>query len=129
MPKHTRTCKQAKRRDRPKRAAFLCFAVGMPNGTHSYMKHFGNASRKKTQKEKKLGLIYQWKPDSITLSAIINIPHRKIPILLSIFSVQYKNVKDWKRIKIFSLSCFFKTMKKTTTHTWFSIKILNSFHR
>lgn len=71
---------------------------------HSHSKHFGRVSRKKTLKSKYPPL-YQWKPDSKILTAIINLTQAKIIAVFCIsFLQQDRNVrKHWKVFSIFYL--------------------------
>lgn len=80
--------------------AFGCWNAEPYN--HSHSKHFGNASRKKTLKSK-YPLLYQWKPDSEILSAIINFTQANIIAVFCIsFLQQDRNVrKHWKVFSIF----------------------------
>lgn len=83
---------------------------------HSHSKHFGRVSRKKTLKSKYPPL-YQWKPDSKILTAIINLTQAKIIAVFCIsFLQQDRNVrKHWKVFSIFYL-------RKTITYTAFYLK-------
>lgn len=87
---------------------------------HSHSKHFGNVSRKKTLKSK-YPLLYQWKPDSEILSAIINFTQAKIIAVFCIsFLQQDRNVR--KHWKVFSI--FFFLWKKLLLFFIWKINIL-----
>lgn len=91
---------------------------------HSHSKHFGRVSRKKTLKSKYPPL-YQWKPDSKILTAIINFTQAKIIAVFCIsFLQQDRNVrKHWRVFSIFFSSenyyCFLFEKKIF----WSTIKI------
>lgn len=93
---------------------------------HSHSKHFGRVSRKKTLKSKYPPL-YQWKPDSKILTAIINLTQAKIIAVFCIsFLQQDRNVrKHWKVFSIFFSSenyyCFL--FEKKYYWYWSTIKI------